>query len=106
MCASLATSDCYYAAQEMCYRLSTALVALGKSREVLSKGLARTSGVEAAKASRLDQEDDCPTRTRKAVDAASKPAMARLRVGLTRGAPVAFAGRNQRDENVLALLLD
>jgi hypothetical protein len=33
-------------------------------------------------------------------------ATSEMRVGLIRGTPVALAGRNQRDADVLALLLD
>jgi hypothetical protein len=104
--ACLATSDCSQAVQETCCCLGTALVASGKRGEILSERLARASGVGATKASRLDQQDQCPALTGKTMDAASEPAMSCRRLGLTQGTPVAFAGRNKRDGDMLALLLD
>src|SRR5690349_7138147 len=47
---SLATSDGCHAAQELCRRLSPALVAISKRGEIFSKRLARTSRVGTAKA--------------------------------------------------------
>jgi hypothetical protein len=102
----LTASDCCHAAQKLCHRLSTTLVAVGKRGEVFSKRLTGTSKVGAAKASPLDEKNHCLARTGKAVDAARKPTMPCLRVGLTYGTLIAFASRNQRDCHVLALLLD
>ena len=102
----LTASTCCSPAQKLCCRLSPALVTISKRGEIFSKRLARTSGVGTAKAVRLNQQYSSVAQTGKAVNAASKPAMSCRCLGLTRGTSVAFACRNERDGDVLALMLD
>ena len=104
--ASLAAKSGSHALQKAGRGVSTPLIARGKRREVFSKRLARASRVGAAKAPRVDLEDDRAARTGKTVEATNKPAMSRLSADLTHGTGGAQPGRNQGDDEVWAFILD
>lgn len=93
----LATSNGCHTTQQLGRRVSPALVASSKRREIFAKRPTRTSWVGTAKAMRLNQQNDSAARTGEAANVASKPAMSCQCVGLTRRTPVTFTCRNEAE---------